>query len=56
MRTTIDIPARLRQKLVHAAAEKNLKGFSSIIEEALTGEEYRRAMEILEAGRGRYPR
>ena len=38
MRTTIDIPAKLRQKLVAEAAKKNLKGYSTIIIHAL--EEY----------------
>ena len=35
MRTTIEIPRHLRQKLVSEAAERNLKGFSPIIVEAL---------------------
>jgi len=35
MRTTIDIPASLRQKLIAEAAVKNLKGYSSIIVRAL---------------------
>lgn len=38
MRTTVDIPGRLRQKLIAEATTKNLKGFSSIIVQAL--EEY----------------
>jgi metal-responsive CopG/Arc/MetJ family transcriptional regulator len=38
MRTTIEIPAKLRQKLVAEAAKKNLKGSSTIIVNAL--EEY----------------
>lgn len=35
MRTTIEIPPHLRQRLVAEAAERNLKGFSPIIVEAL---------------------
>jgi len=35
MRTTIEIPASLRQKLVSEAARQNLKGFSPIIVNAL---------------------
>ena len=35
MRTTIEIPASLRQKLVNEAVKKNLKGYSAIIVEAL---------------------
>ena len=36
MRTTIDIPIALKQKLIALAAAKNLKGYSSIIVKALT--------------------
>lgn len=35
MRTTIDLPISLRQKLISEAATRNLKGFSKVIEEAL---------------------
>jgi hypothetical protein len=35
MRTTVEIPPHLRQRLVAEAAERNLKGFSPIIVEAL---------------------
>jgi hypothetical protein len=35
MRTTIDIPPELRKKLVEEAAARNLRGFSSLIVEAL---------------------
>lgn len=35
MRTTIDLPAYLKQKLITYAALHNLKGYSSIIVEAL---------------------
>ncbi len=35
MRTTIDLPTELRQKLISEAASKNLKGYSNIIIEAL---------------------
>ncbi len=35
MRTTIDLPVELRQKLVAEAAARNLKGFSGLIVEAL---------------------
>ncbi len=35
MRTTIDIPASLRRKLINEAVKKNLKGYSPIIVEAL---------------------
>ena len=35
MRTTIDLPAHLKQKLIAYAAAHNLKGYSSIIVEAL---------------------
>jgi metal-responsive CopG/Arc/MetJ family transcriptional regulator len=35
MRTTIEIPPHLRQRLVAEAAERNLKGFSPIIVKAL---------------------
>jgi hypothetical protein len=38
MRTTIDVPVSIRQKLTQEAAGRNLKGFSVIITEAL--EEY----------------
>ena len=38
MRTTIELPAALRRKLVTEAAARNIKGFSTIIAEAL--EEY----------------
>ncbi len=35
MRTTIDLPNDLRQKLISESAARNKKGFSSIIVEAL---------------------
>ena len=35
MRTTIDVPIHIRQKLSQEAAVRNLKGFSKIIVEAL---------------------
>ena len=35
MRTTIELPAALRQKIVTEAARQNLKGFSPIIVKAL---------------------
>jgi|GEM_PF-2772149 len=35
MRTTIDVPVHIRQKLAQEASCRNLKGFSSIITEAL---------------------
>ena len=35
MRTTIDIPNDLRQKLITEAARRNLKGFSLLVTEAL---------------------
>ena len=35
MRTTIEIPADIRQKLVTEAARKNMKGYSAIIVKAL---------------------
>ena len=35
MRTTIDIPLHIRQKLSQEASSRNLKGFSKIIIEAL---------------------
>jgi hypothetical protein len=35
MRTTIDLPSSLRQKLINEAVKKNLKGYSAIIVEAL---------------------
>jgi len=35
MRTTIDLPNDLRQKLISESAARNLKGFSFIIVEAL---------------------
>ncbi len=35
MRTTIDIPSDLRQKLIAEAATRHLKGFSPLIVEAL---------------------
>lgn len=35
MRTTVDIPQNLRQKLIAEAARKNLKGFSPLVTEAL---------------------
>ena len=35
MRTTIDLPPELRQKLISEAASKNQKGYSNIIIEAL---------------------
>ena len=35
MRTTIDMPVSIRQKLAQEAASRNLKGFSVIIAEAL---------------------
>jgi hypothetical protein len=35
MRTTIDLPAGIRQRLVAEAAARNLKGFSSLISEAV---------------------
>lgn len=35
MRTTIDIPANLKQKLIAYAAAHNLKGYSAVIVEAL---------------------
>ena len=38
MRTTIEISPALRQKLMNEAAQRNLKGFSRIISDAL--EEY----------------
>ena len=35
MRTTIDIPNELRQKLIFESMARNMKGFSEIIIEAL---------------------
>ena len=35
MRTTIDMPIHIRQKLSQEASSRNLKGFSKIIIEAL---------------------
>ncbi len=35
MRTTIDVPVHIRQKLTQEATSRNLKGFSIIIVEAL---------------------
>ncbi len=35
MRTTVELPASLRQKLVNEAARRNAKGYSAIIVEAL---------------------
>lgn len=35
MRTTIDIPANLRQKLIAEATSRHMKGFSAIIVDAL---------------------
>jgi len=35
MRTTIDLPVNIRQKLISEAASRNLKGFSKVIIEAL---------------------
>jgi len=35
MRTTIDLPVQLRQKLIAEAAARNLKGFSTLIADAL---------------------
>ena len=35
MRTTIDVPVHIRQRLSQEAANRNLKGFSKIIVEAL---------------------
>ena len=35
MRTTIDVPIHIRQQLSQEAAVRNLKGFSTIIVEAL---------------------
>jgi hypothetical protein len=35
MRTTIDVPIYIRQKLSQEASSRNLKGFSKIIIEAL---------------------
>lgn len=35
MRTTVELPAFLRQKLVNEAAKRNAKGYSAIIVEAL---------------------
>jgi hypothetical protein len=35
MRTTIDVPIHIRQKLSQEANNRNLKGFSTIIIEAL---------------------
>jgi len=35
MRTTIDVPVHIRQKLAQEASSRNLKGFSKIIIEAL---------------------
>jgi hypothetical protein len=35
MRTTIELPSDIRQKLIAEVAVRNLKGFSSIIVEAL---------------------
>lgn len=35
MRTTIDIPSHLRQKLISEAAARHLKGFSNLVVEAL---------------------
>ena len=35
MRTAIDIPNDLRQKLITEAARRNLKGFSLLVTEAL---------------------
>ena len=35
MRTTIDVPVHIRQKLSQEASSRNLKGFSKIIIEAL---------------------
>ena len=35
MRTTVELPASVRQKLVNEAARRNAKGYSAIIVEAL---------------------
>lgn len=35
MRTTIDVPVHIRQRLSQEASSRNLKGFSTIIVEAL---------------------
>ena len=35
MRTTIDLPADLRQKLIAEAASRHMKGFSALIVDAL---------------------
>jgi len=35
MRTTIDVPIHIRQQLAQEASNRNLKGFSKIIVEAL---------------------
>ncbi len=35
MRTTIDLPVSIRQKLIAEAASRRLKGFSQLIVEAL---------------------
>jgi hypothetical protein len=35
MRTTIDVPVHIRQRLSQEASSRNLKGFSKIIIEAL---------------------
>ena len=35
MRTTVELPASLRQEVVNAAARRNAKGYSAIIVEAL---------------------
>ncbi len=35
MRTTIDMPVHIRQRLSREASSRNLKGFSAIIVEAL---------------------
>ena len=35
MRTTVELPASLRQKLVNEAARRNVKGYSAIVVEAL---------------------
>jgi len=35
MRTTIEIPAALRQKLVNEAVNRQMRGYSEIIREAL---------------------
>ena len=53
MRTTIDLPPDLRQKLVSEAASRNMKGFSALIVDALkqyfggTGKERAKAISQL---------